>query len=176
MSDVNVLFALKDSHFELLLDNFRTNPDGTRVRTDLTVAQADKLRNNYHGQWPLVVLVDTYHVLSFTLPEVYENRNDISAGHKWIEFLLNKWPNVWIVIGCWNRDGSHWGTTLSLVENGTDMIEGVEVPHFDRIITGTPVYPLHPQYMKIMPDVDGQPAVVPVDVSLVCGYAPRRWA
>lgn len=70
---------------------------------------------------------------------------------------------------------------VSFVENGTQ-----EVPHFDITVEGTPVYPLHPQYMKIMPDdvtydQDGNetsrtPAAAPKDVCLIAGQKPRRWA
>lgn len=52
----------------------------------------------------------------------------------------------------------------------------VDLPHYDDVVTGAPVYPLHPQYMKIFPDVDGAPAVVPAEVCTMSGWAERRWA
>lgn len=218
MNEVNVLFALKEINYQRLKDNFRYDADDNRIRTDLTVAQADKLRHHYDGTWPPVVLAQTYRVLMFTFPLVYEQPGNPSAGHKWIEFLLNHpdFPNAWILIGVWNLDGSQWGTQIVRTENGVDIVpkydrvvtpvdkevfdleatitnqayttktiqvEEVsfiengtrEIPHFDVTVEGTPVYPLHPQYMKIMPDVDGQPAIVPIDVCLLSGQAPRRW-
>jgi len=43
--------------------------------------------------------------------------------------------------------------------------------------TGTPVYPMHPQILKFMPDVGDPPvpATVLADVSLGMGQAPRRF-
>lgn len=182
MSYVNVLFALKDSHYQLLLDNFRVDQFGNRIRTDLTKTQARKLRHNYTGAWPSPTIgANVYHVLSFTFPEELEDSNDITAGHKWIEFLLTKWPNVWIVVGCWNRNGTQWGTTLVTAVYDD---QGNEIT--PETVIGTPVYPVHPQHMRIMPDdvtydengneVSRTPASAPKDVNLICGWSPRRWA
>ncbi len=172
MRYVNVIFGMKTANVETLKDNFRFNPDGSRVRTDLTVSQAKKLLHHYDGPWPSFTHNATdWSVLTFTFPEELQNPNDITAGHKWIEFLLNKWPGVWIVVGCWKRNGLQWGTNFG--EDGVTIID-------------TPVYPVHPQHMLIMPDdvtyddvgneVSRTPATVPVDVNLVCGWAPRRWS
>lgn len=217
MSNVNILFALKDTHFQALKDNFRFNEDGSRVREDLTVNQAKKLRHHVDGHWPTPTIGGTvYHVISWTIPMIWEDDEDHSLGLKWVNFLDNKWPAAFILIGAWERNGCQLGTSISLVENGVDVVpvmvpnmvdkqvidveatiadgtqviykivqvqegwidsgETQEVPHFDEVVEGTPIYPLHPQYMKIMPDVDGQPATVPVQVNKVCGWADRRWS
>ena len=41
--------------------------------------------------------------------------------------------------------------------------------------TGTPTYPLHPQLLQFMPDVDGLPATVLADVNLLQGQPPRSF-
>ena len=166
MSYVNVLFALKDSHYQRLLDNFRLDANGDIVQQppDFTPTERRKLKNHYSGRWPEAAIgVDIYQTLSFTFPMILENQNDITAGHKWIEFLKTKWPDVWTVVGCWERDGEWWGV--------------------DQI--GSAIYPIHPQHMKIMPDdvvydedgneISRTPAAAPKDVNLVCGWSPRRW-
>ena len=188
MSHVNVIFALRDTHFQLVLDNFRVDENGDRIRTDLTRAQARKLKDNFTGMWPVATVgANNYRVLSFTLPEVYENANDPSQGHKWINFLEAKWPGVWIVVGVWQRNGAPWGCrTLPMLrdENGDPILTPPEV---DFVLATDPwnywynindaIYPIHPQHMRIMPeDSPGVPASAPKDVNLMMGWMPRRWS
>lgn len=159
MSQVNVLLAMKDSHYQMLLDNFRFNPDGSRVREDLTISQARKLRYHVVGHWRTPLIAgNIYHVLSWTIPLIYQVQNDPSSGLKWVEFLKDKWPNVFIVLGAWLRDGLQLGTVYD-----------------EGIITGTPIYPVHSQILKVMPDVAGLPATEPSDVNLIFGWSPRIW-
>lgn len=70
---------------------------------------------------------------------------------------------------------------VDYVPNGTFT----DVPHYDTVQVGTPVYPIHPQFMKIMPpDVtynpDGSvasstPAVAPKEVYKPSGWGDRNW-
>ena len=183
MSYVNVLFALKEINYQRLKDNFRADADGNRIRTDFTVSQALKLKDHYDGTWPPVTIASTqYRVIMFTFPEIPNDRGDISSGHKWVDFLVNNpdFSGAFILIGVWNMDGSQWGTTIVPAVRDED---GTEIT--PESIEGTPVYPLHPQHMLIMPDdvtydQDGNetsrvPAAAPKDVCLVGGWEPRIW-
>lgn len=61
-----------------------------------------------------------------------------------------------VVAGAWNRDGTQYGQTLVMVEQGEELVEQV---------TGTPVYPLHPKLANWL--ASGQK-------HLFAGCAPKR--
>lgn len=229
---INVLFAVNQDTYEKLRDNFRRDEDGNRLRTDLTDAQAKKLRTSIHSHWKTPTLGGTvYHVASWYVPEIYgDGSRDavITDGLKWVEFLTNKWPSKFHILGAWNKDGSQFGTTITQVENGTDLVDEyqtvevpytvqvldveatiaadspvykdetryrkeqqptgqqIEAPHFDEAVVGTPVYPIHAQILKIMPDdvtydANGNetsrvPASAPKEVNKMVGWKDRRWS
>jgi len=55
-----------------------------------------------------------------------------------IDYITAEWPTHIIMIGAWHRDGRQAGTQWN--EDHTD-------------VTGTPVYPVHAQAWRVMPDV-----------------------
>jgi len=216
---INIIYAVNQTTWDFLKQNFQYDEEGNRLRTDLTNSQAIKLRTNVHGYWKTPVLAGTtYHVVSWYVPEILVEKGNPDAGLTWVEFLLNKWPGKFHIIGAWNFDGSMFGTKLTKVPNGTTPLEninrvvtfediqaidvkatmeaGVEIfkpstkrvvtnvptgtfkdmPLFDEVVSGTPGYPIHNQYLSIFPDVDGQPAVVPAPVNTMFGQADRRWS
>lgn len=222
MSQVNVLFAVNDDTFQLLKDNFRRDENGDRVRTDLTDAQAKKLRASISGRWKTPTIAGTkYHIFSWYVPREFIGGRGATEqdGLKWVEFLLNKWPNKFQIIGAWNKDGSQFGTKIEQVENGTQLVpemetiqepytvqvvdieatvadgtqviykdetryrsvqqptgQQVEIPKYDEVVTGTPVYPIHPWVLANPDKVFADGATGPMEVNNVCGWKPRRWS
>lgn len=219
MNTINVIFAVNQTTWNALKQNFQYNENGTRVREDLTETQARKLRTNISGHWKTPDIGGTiYHVVSWYVPLIYIDPENPTSGLKWVEFLLTEFPGKFHIIGAWNKDGSMFGTALRQQENGVDSIETqdriitmvdkqvldieatianeaetfktvqveeisyidsgvfIDIPHFDTVVDGTPVYPIHAQYMKIFPDVDEQPAIIPAEVNKVLGWSDRRWA
>lgn len=79
-----------------------------------------------------------------------------------------------VVLGAWHWDGRQVGTTWV---NRSDHSQGTK---------GVPRFPLHPMILRFMPDIvtrdkDGNvvstaPATKPVDVNLIQGQEPRRFA
>lgn len=186
MSQVNVIFAVNETTWGFLKQNFQHDVDGNRLRTDLTDSQARKLRANVHGHWKTPDIGGTtYHVVSWYIPEIYiDDEVGETSGLKWLEFLLTEFPNKFHVIGAWNYDGSQFGTEIaSAVMDYSNPENPVEVT--PETVNGTPIYPIHTQYMKIFPDdveYDGEgnevsrtPASGPKEVNKVAGWADRRW-
>jgi len=220
---INVLFAVNETTWGLLKQNFQRDEDGNRLRTDLTDSQARKLRHNVSGFWKTPEIGgQNYHVVSWDVPEIYGDGTIpfpvMADGLRWVEFLLTEFPNKFHIIGAWNTDGSMFGTEIAQVENGVNSVETqtkvvtptdkeiidieatianqvltmktiqvdvityepsgefIDVPHYDEVTEGTPIYPIHAQYMKIFPDVDGNPATVPTNVNKNFGRGDRRWS
>ena len=78
-----------------------------------------------------------------------------------LDQMLVDYPTQFVVTGAWHWDGRQVGTEW------TDETQ--------TATTGTPVYPMHPQILKFMPDVDGLPATVVTDVNVGFGQSLRRF-
>jgi hypothetical protein len=229
MRKVNVIFAVDQTTAQTIRQAFKQyRQDGT-LPFGLTESQMRKLRSLSQADLfkSPVIGGTTYHVLVWRIPDIPVDKDDPSAGLKWLEFILDKWPNKFHLINVTGRDGARYGTTLSRVENGVDIVpvktrivtptdtqevnveatiangvltyktvtvdvityedqgETAEVPHFDIVVNGTPVYPIHAQYMKIFPDditrnPDGSiasqlPASAPKVVNKVNGWGDPIW-
>ena len=107
MSNVNVLIAVTDATWALLKQNFQwIDPEDRslgRVREDLTLAQAKKMRNNRAGTWKAVSAAgNDYTILSLDIPAEFT----VAEGDPklvWIEFLLDTWPGKFIVLRAWKK-------------------------------------------------------------------------
>lgn len=89
-----------------------------------------------------------------------------------LTYLENNYPAQFEVVGAWWWDGRQIGT------------QWVDENDHSLGTTGTPLYPVHPQVVKFMPDVwdmtDPEnpvavPATQPTDVNLLQGQAQRRF-
>lgn len=167
---INVIFAINQTTWDLLKQNFQRDVDGIRLRTDLTVEQASKLRSNIFGHWKVPNIAGTdYHVISWYVPST-----------TWIEFLLTEYPGKFIIVGAWRRDGSQFGTTIVPATYDENLVEATP-----ETVIGTPQYPIHAQYMKIFPDdvtydqngneLTRSAAAAPKEVNKLFGWSDRRW-
>ena len=97
---------------------------------------------------------------------------------KAIDYLTERWPGHFIVVGAWFMDGRQAGTQWELDEEGERTGN----------VTGTPIYPIPAQAYRIMPPINvydengdlvsSTPATSNaqlVDVNLLAGQAPRRF-
>lgn len=153
MSWVNVILAVNDDTWQRLKDNFTlVDPEDLSlgyVQNDLTNAERRKLRGAYRGHWKSPTLGGTvYHAISLYVPAERIGETD---QLKYVEYLPNKWPNKFIIIGVWNRDGTQWGTYKVPAQwDISDPWNPVQtVP---ETIAGTPVYPIPAQALQLMPD------------------------
>lgn len=94
---------------------------------------------------------------------------DLIAGPEWVERFDEVIPSS-VVAGCWNPDGTQYGQAMD--PNG--------------VVTGTPVYPIHPKLLDFMPDdveynADGseksrkRPTKLK-QIHKYLGWADRRWS
>jgi hypothetical protein len=96
-----------------------------------------------------------------------------------LDYLQEKWPNHFLVIGCWWMDGRQCGTEWEYDASG-NLTGGV---------TGAPLYPIHAQAWKTMPDIVEYDAsgneisrVAATsnadlrDINVLQGQEPRRFA
>lgn len=153
MSRPIMLIAVAADTFQRLKDNFRlvdpTDPTQGYVQNDLTDAQRDKLLSNFLEHWLTPTFQGTvYHIVALQVSEKIDDNGKLV----WVEWLLNKWPSKFILIGVWNRDGTQFGTTrVPAVYDYSDPMAPVLVT--PASISGTPVYPVPAQATpaKIMP-------------------------
>ncbi len=175
MSLVNVLFAVRPAVRKALLDNFRLkdpdDPSLGRVREDLTLAQARKLRNAFTGRWgKITVNGKVFAILCFYVPSTPMSRTNKKL--RWVEFILRRWPARFFVVGVWNRDGTQYGTRIEPPEYTAEVAADGTVSQImtkPQTITGTPVYPVHPRAIEFMPNGEFE------DVLNFSGWAKRRW-
>jgi hypothetical protein len=147
---INALVAFNENKVSDFLDNFRFDEDGNRVRTDFPPYAARDLlvKQDCQGGWlPGNTVIVSMYV------------SDIAT----VEYLRSNFAGLYQVLGAWNWDGvMHGQTTVGATEDTPE------------VITGNPTYPLHPQHLKWMPNVEGAPATVFVQVNLLQGQAARR--
>lgn len=92
-----------------------------------------------------------------------------------LDFIAANRPGHFVIVGAWWWDGRQVGTEWELDQDGVPT----------GSITGMPMYPIHPQTIKFMPDIveydeDGNvisttPATVVTDVNLIQGQKDRRF-
>ena len=97
-----------------------------------------------------------------------------------IDYLLAEYPNQVSVGGAWFFDSRQVGTQFVYTVDGSQVFDelldgdGNVISSIPQV-RGTPTYPVPPQLLQFMPDVEGIPATVLTDVNLLQGQKPRRF-
>jgi len=181
---INVIMAVNETTWGLLKQNYERDEDGNRLRTDLTDAQANKLRGALDHSWNALNISGTnYKILDMYFPDEFEPNGELT----WLNFLQTKWPNKFIVIAVFKQDGAPLGITIHppLYDENGDILPNTppdDSGEWTRNVKymvwwkGSLVYPQHPRALEAMPLVNGQPATeFPDKMDGYLGWPDRLW-
>ena len=190
MINTNALIAFNSNQVENFLDNFRSHVTGQdaggediyeRIRTDFApfVDSAGNeldpynrrdlivLQTNQGGWKPNNELAPVFTIIvTMYIRDVLNDDGKLSM----IEYLRTFFDGRYQVLGCWQRNGIIHGQTLipATYDKNGDEVTPEE-------IIGNRTYPLHPQYLKWMPDdLGGIPATTFKQVNKLQGHPDRR--
>lgn len=175
MQRINILLAVPVAQMDGQFIPIRANPDLGAGMPD-NVLQT--VLNGIEGHWKTVDIDGT----SFKLASIIITEGEGPA-------LVAAFSPDGIIMGAWIKDGCQYGTQYTQVENGTDTItvdgNDFTVPHYDRVLTGTPLIPLHPRLLDFMPDevtydaagveTSRTLATTLKEVANIFGWAPREY-
>jgi hypothetical protein len=156
MSHIEVILYLELPVAIKLKQNLTRDENGDWIRNDLTNAQRRKLSNAFQDKLNRVTLgADTYVGISLYIPKITVADDDPRLH--WLEKLKELLPGKEFVLGAWETiDRNYWTSDGKVVMYGQEILratydeDGNEVT--PELVTGTPIYPLHAQYLKAMPD------------------------
>ena len=163
---VNVWIGLRDDAQAAILTRLRWDEETQGPYTGPVTDRQHKLFSYMHDrentqrlfkQATLGGRVWTVWSVYFDLPG-----NILQLVKAELDQMLVDYPTQFVVTGAWHWDGR---------QVGTEWTDETQIA-----TTGTPVYPMHPQILKFMPDVDDLPATVVTDVNVGMGQSLRRFS
>jgi len=201
---VNVWIGLRDDAQAAILTRLRWDEETQGPYTGPVTDRQHKLFSYMHDRENTQRLFKqaTFGGRVWTVWSVYFDLpgNILQLVKAELDQMLVDYPTQFVVMGAWHWEGNQVGTehvystrivtkTWSILN--PDYQPDPDLPAFDdrytiRVTgdveeeyvsghTGTPIYPMHPQILKFMPDVDGLPATVVTDVNLGQGQVHRNF-
>lgn len=186
MANVNVWIALRDDAQAQIKARLDWEADDPDTRGDYIGPVSDRHAKLFMRMQDLdsvqrLFRVDTDAGRDWTVWNLYFSASGtvLSFIAAEIADLVATYPNHIRVVGAWHWDGRQVGTQWDITYDA----EGNEI---SRTTTGTPVYPVHPRLLELMPDdveydsngdeISRTRPTVPSDVNILYGQAPRRFS